>query len=497
MRSWMIKIGLTKPYESNFSTSRHVEVNRANSRARVCHIVATTEGGTWMFEQLRELRDKHGYDVTAIVSGDRGRLIDRLRSENIPFHVVNFRPGFGSPWTLLQLPIAVLRLARILRRERFDVVQTHVFATMMIGRPAAWLADVPARLAMIAGPFQLEAHTSRWIDRATWWMDTTLIPSCEESVRLCREMGIPDERLSLIYYTPDHRRFDPARTVSSNMRKRFGWPESTMVVGMIAYFYPRLSKSRWIPEYAHGRGVKGHDDLINAAAIVLKQFPDAKFLLVGSGWTADGDKYQEEMKTMVRRFGLSDRVIFAGFQENVNGILRELNVAVQASLSENLGGTTEALLMECALVATRVGGMVDTDKDGETGVLVNASDPSDLARGIIQLLSDPQRARALGTAGRKAMLERFTLDHTVSELANLYERLLAKENERRMIFYPLVVVWRLLLAAPVFAYVAFRLFVVDMFWPIYIPAYLAVAQALLIRACYVPIRLLVYVLKLI
>ena len=450
-----------------------------------------------MFEQLRELRDKHGYDVTAIVSGDRGRLIDRLRSENIPFHVVNFRPGFGSPWTLLQLPIAVLRLARILRRERFDVVQTHVFATMMIGRPAAWLADVPARLAMIAGPFQLEAHTSRWIDRATWWMDTTLIPSCEESVRLCREMGIPDERLSLIYYTPDHRRFDPARTVSSNMRKRFGWPESTMVVGMIAYFYPRLSKSRWIPEYAHGRGVKGHDDLIKAAAIVLKQFPDAKFLLVGSGWTADGDKYQEEMKTMVRRFGLSDRVIFAGFQENVNGILRELNVAVQASLSENLGGTTEALLMECPLVATRVGGMVDTVKDGETGVLVNASDPSDLARGIIQLLSDPQRAHALGTAGRKAMLERFTLDHTVSELANLYERLLAKENERRMIFYPLAVVWRLLLAAPVFAYVAFRLFVVDMFWPIYIPAYLAVAQALLIRACYVPIRLLVYVLKLI
>src|SRR5260370_15901557 len=266
---------------------------------------------------------------------------------------------------------------------------------------------------------------------------------------------------------------------------------------MIAYFYPRLSKSRWIPEYAHGRGVKGHEDLINAAAIVLKQFPEAKFLLVGSGWTAEGDKYQEEMRTMVRRLCLSDRVVFAGFQENVNGLLRELDVAVQASLSENLGGTAEALLMECPLVVTRVGGMVDTVKDGVTGILVNPSDPGDLARAMIQLLSDPQKARALGIACRRSMLERCTLDHTVSALAKLYERLLAKENKRRTIFYPLVFVWRLLLAAPVFAYVAFRLFVVDMFWPVYVPAYRAVAVGLMLRASYIPIRALVYVWKLI
>ena len=460
-------------------------------------MVATTEGGTWMFEQLRELREKHGFDVAAIISGDRGRLVDKLRLENIPFHVVNFRPGFGSPWTLLQLPLAVLRLARLLRRERFDVVQTHVFATMMIGRPAAWLAGVPVRLAMIAGPFQLEAHTSRWIDRATWWMDTNLIPSCDESVQLCREIGIPDERLSLIYYTPDQTKFDPAQTVPANIREQFGWPADTMVVGMVAYFYPRLSKSRWVPDYVHGRGVKGHEDLINAAAIVVKQFPDARFLLIGSGWTADGDKYQEEMKAMVRKLGLSDHVVFAGFQENVNGILRELNVAVQASLSENLGGTSEALLMECPLVVTRVGGMVDTVKDGETGAVVNPSDPEDLARGITQLLNDPERARALGSAGRRLVLERFTLERTASDLADLYERLLVKENKRWTIPYPIVFVWRLLLAAPVFVYVAFRLFAVDMFVPIYVPAYLAVAQALLIRALYLPIRVLVYVLRLI
>jgi len=457
-------------------------------------MVATTEGGTWMFEQLRELRNKHGFEVAAIVSGDRGKLIDKLRSENIPFHVFNFRPGFGSPRALLQLPLAVLRLARFLRRERFDVVQTHVFATMMIGRPAAWLADVPVRLAMIAGPFQLEAHTSRWIDRATCWMETMLIAACEKSAQLCREIGIPKDRLSLIYYTPDERKFDPAKTKMARIREQFGWPPGTPVIGMIAYFYPRLTKSRWIPEYAQDRGVKGHEDLINAAVIVVKRFPNAKFLLVGSGWTAAGDQYQEEMKAMARKSGLEDSIIFTGFHENVNGLLRELDVAVQASISENLGGTAEALLMERPLVATRVGGMVDTVKDRETGLLVNPSDPDDLARAIIQLLSDPPKARALGQAGRKLMLERFTLDHTASELAELYERLLTRENRRRRFYSPFVFGWRLVLAAPVFAHIAFRLFMIDMFVPLYLPAYLAVLRGLLIRACYVPVQVLFHAL---
>lgn len=457
-------------------------------------MVATTEGGTWMFEQLRELRDRHGFEVAAIVSGDRGRLIDKLRSENIPFHVVNFRPGFGSPWTLLQLPLAVLRVAALLRRERFDVVQTHVFATMMIGRPAAWLAAAPVRLAMIAGPLQLEAPTCQWVDRATWWMETALIPSCEKSVELCRAIGIPADRLALIYYTPDPKKFDPGQTPPANIRQQFGLAPDSKLVGMVAYFYPRLPKSGWVPDYIHNHGPKGHDDLIEAAAIVLKDFPETKFVLVGSGWTEAGDRYQEEMKALVRKLGIQDSVIFAGFQENVNGILQELDIAVQASLSENLGGTAEALLMECPLVVTRVGGMVDTVKDGQTGLVVNRADPKDLARALTDLLGNPEKARALGIAGRKLMLERFTLDRTAAELAELYQRLLTK-NRRRTFAYPFIFLWRLVIAAPVFAYLAFRLFVIDLFLPIYLPAYMGLLKGQAIRAFYVLLRPGFYVLK--
>jgi hypothetical protein len=78
--------------------------------------------------------------------------------------------------------------------------------------------------------------------------------------------------------------------------------------------------------------------------------------------------------------------------------------------------------MACPTVATRVGGMVDSVIDGETGILVAPEDPVDLARGIRILLRDPEYARRLGKAGRELMLSRFTLTTTAPALAALYRR---------------------------------------------------------------------------
>jgi hypothetical protein len=187
--------------------------------------------------------------------------------------------------------------------------------------------------------------------------------------------------------------------------------------------------------------------------------------------------------------GLQQSVVFAGYHAEVSGILSEVDVAVQASLDENLGGTLEALLMERPLVATRVGGMVDTVRDGETGVLVNPSDPDDLARGILRLLRDPERARALGRAGRALILERFTLARTAEDLAELYTRLLSTEKKRREFYNPLVSLWRLAVAAPLLTWLAFRLIVVDTYLPVYLPLHVARVRAVPVRLYYLAVRL--------
>ena len=426
---------------------------------KVCYIAATTEGAAWLFEQLRDLRDRYGYDVSAILSGDKGTLVDRFRAAAIPTHAVNF--DFTSDADLLSLPRKVVELTRLLRRERFDVIQTHLFHSMVLGRVAAWFADVPTRFSMIAGPFHLEAYTPRWIDRYTCWIDTTTIASCEYTQTLYRRMGVPRERLAVVYYGPDETKFDPSTTIPANLHAEFGWPPDTPLVGMVAYFYPALHRNRWTPPSVQGHSVKSQEDLIRAALLVLREFPRAKFLLVGSGWEEGGRAYLTRMQALVAELGLEQSVIFTGFRTDVAAVLLAINVAVQPSLSENLGGTIESLLMECPTVATRIGGMTDSILDGATGILVNPSDPDSLAEGILRLLRNPSIAKQYGTAGRQRMLAKFTLRRTVDDLADLYMRKCSAQRAgyRRRVIGIRFVIGSLLCLLIVLRYVVFDAYI--------------------------------------
>lgn len=435
--------------------------SRAGKAVRVCHVAATTEGATWMLEQLRELRNRHGYDVTAVVSGEHGLLVDRLHQANIPTFAFDFE--FSSVSDLIRLPGKIFKLARFLRREQFDVVQTHLFHSMIIGRIAGWLADVPVRLSMIAGPYHLEAATPRWIDGATAWMDTVIIGSCRFTIGLYRSLGVPARRLSLIYYGPDHRAFDPAHTPPADIRDEFRWPETTPVIGMIAYFYAVRPASHWAPPALHNRAVKGHEYLIRAVPAIRREFPDVKVVLVGEGWEEGGRAHMDAMRALVCELGLLNVVYFAGFRNDVPGLLRAFDISVQPSLNENLGGTIESLLMARPTVATRVGGMPDSVREGVTGFLVEPADPNALAQGILRLLRNPAQARALGEAGRRLMLQRFTLDRTVDELHTLYRRRLYRRGRRRRGYRSLVSLVRVGALAPVSAYLAVRLVVFERF----------------------------------
>jgi hypothetical protein len=130
-----------------------------------------------------------------------------------------------------------------------------------------------------------------------------------------------------------------------------------------------------------------------------------------------------------------------------------------------------------------VGGLVDAVKDNETGILVRPSDPEDLARGILELLRDPSRAKAMGQAGRELMLQRFTLSHTVNDLASLYQQLSSNVRFRRR-YNPLVSAFRMLIGAPVFVYMVFRMVIVDIYLPIYFQIVKARLMALSLHAFY-------------
>ena len=94
----------------------------------------------------------------------------------------------------------ILRLARLLRRERIDVVHSHIFPLLVFARIAAWLARMPIRVSMIPGPYHLGAEPLRRVDRATLWTDHRVVAGCEHTNRIYAGLGVAQQRRETIYY---------------------------------------------------------------------------------------------------------------------------------------------------------------------------------------------------------------------------------------------------------------------------------------------------------
>lgn len=397
---------------------------------RIVQMAGIAENGDWLISICRELRAQ-GDDVAAIIGAPEGVVAARLHEAGVPFQSLSlsFAPQRGRTMRLLvyavRLPWAVIRLARFFRRERVDIVHTHVFNTMIIGRLAAWLARVPYRVSMVPGPLHLEAPFTRWADRLTWWMDHTVIAGSRWTYERYQALGLHAPRLQCVSYGADAARFDPALADAARIRQSLRAAPDDPLIGLVAYFYP--PRDDWqTPPALRGRGVKGHEDLIEAARIVREQWPRARVLLVGGGWGAAGERHLEQLKARCAADGLGDAILFLGRRNDVRDILAALDVAVQCSLSENYGGTIEALLMARPTVATRVGGMPEVIRHGETGLLVPPGDPPALAAAIIELLNDRPRARAMAEAGRQLALEKFQIAGTAAGIGALYDQRLAR-----------------------------------------------------------------------
>jgi glycosyltransferase involved in cell wall biosynthesis len=390
-------------------------------RIRIAQVAGVWNSSDWFVGLCRDLTAR-GYDVVAVIDDRPGDLAARLDAAAIRCHrlAMTFATGLDRarlPIYATKIPLAAIRLARILRREKIDIVHSHVFASVIVARLAAMLARV-RHVAGIPGPRHLEAHLTRIVDRRTWWMDDVTIAGCRYTRDLYTALGASDDRLECIYYGADAARFDPARADPAAARRALGIADGVPLVALVAHFYPPMRGAQ-TPPHTMGRGPKGHEDFLAAAQIVAERFPEARFVIAGNGVVAAGEAYRRHLMEGCT----NDRVLFAGHVDDVVSLLAAADVAVQCSLTENLGGTIEALLMERPVVATRVGGMPESVRDGQTGLLVPASDPAALAAAIVRLLEHGDEAAAFGCAGRKLMLERFTAARTADDVAGVYRRL--------------------------------------------------------------------------
>ncbi|MFP3939160.1 MAG: glycosyltransferase family 4 protein [Thermoanaerobaculia bacterium] len=307
----------------------------------------------------------------------------------------------------------VLELARYLRRHRIEVVHATNLYANVFAVAAGRLAGTPVVLASVVDLGHTWTPTLERAQRLVCRLADGVVVNARAVGRRLRDEGWAPERLHVIHNGVEARE-RPAGPGSVELREELGIPAGAPLVGVVS----RLSA--W----------KGVEHFVNAAALVARDHPEARFLVVG-GPNVGQDAYVEELWRRTAALGLEERTVFTGFRTDVPKILPELTISVQPSLSEGLSNVIlESMASGLPMVVTDVGGNPELIRDGVDGLVVPPADPPALAAAIGRLLADPERARAMGRSARRSASERFSLDEMVERTLALYRQLLDRPRRR-------------------------------------------------------------------
>jgi glycosyltransferase involved in cell wall biosynthesis len=301
--------------------------------------------------------------------------------------------------------LAQLRFMRYLREHRVQVLHTYGLYPNLFAIPAARMAGVPVTIASVR---DMGAHASeihRKAQRLVCKMATCVLTNAEAVRGWLIEQGVAQRKIRVIRngIIPS----DLGLIADPTVREEFGIPADAPLIGAVCRLNP----------------VKGVDYLIEAAAVILRRHPQARFMIVG-----DGD-YKRHLVAHAERLGIDRSMIFTGFRTDAMRLVRAFDVSVLPSLSEGLSNTLmESMSAGLPVVATRVGGAAELVVDGVSGFLVEPRDAATLAERISGLIENCDAARRIGEAARRRMLEEFSMEQTVRQTEGLYCELMGKRS---------------------------------------------------------------------
>jgi len=313
-----------------------------------------------------------------------GVLEARARAEGLDVH--------GLPLAGDLSLRAALRLARLMRDTRPDVLHLHDPHALATGLLAARGAPRARAVATRRVDFPLRGPLSRWKYRAC----ARVIAVSRKIAEVLGAQGVAPERIRVVYEgVPDRAGAAGGAAALAEL----GVPAGCPVVGNVAALTDH----------------KDHETLVEAAARVRPRVPDARFVIVGDG------PLRPRLEALCRERGLIDRCVFAGFRHDLDRLFPAFTVFCLSSHMEGLGTSLlDAMAFSLPVVATAAGGIPEAVEDGVTGRVVPVRDPAALADALVEVLANPEKARALGAAGRRRFAERFTAERMVDETLAAY-----------------------------------------------------------------------------
>jgi glycosyltransferase involved in cell wall biosynthesis len=340
------------------------------------------------------VRTADGYDVVHVAAGPP----TALAKDDLLQHMGTFADVLRAQWTA----------------ERPDVVHAHFWMSGLASVQAAAPLGLPVlqtfhALGSVKRRHQGAADTSPEqridLERGLCADVDHVVATCSDEVFELRRLGLSSDRVSIVPCGVDTAVFTPRGPVA----RRSGRPR-LLVLG-------RLVER------------KGQEDAVRALAAV----PDAELVVVGGPPVdeLDDDPEVQRLRGIAAELGVGDRLVFAGAvpRADVPGWIRSADVVLAVPWYEPFGITPlEAMACGRPVVATAVGGLVDTVVDGGTGVLVPPRDPAALGEALAALLADDERRVAYGAAGVKRARERYRWSRVVADTDAVYRSVLTARS---------------------------------------------------------------------
>lgn len=303
------------------------------------------------------------------------------------------------------LPV-VERLATRMRQRKIDAVVTVGAGDKMFwGRLAARRANVPVVLSAI--------HSTGWPD-GIGRLNRMLTPITDAFVavaenhrrHLIDRERFPESKVVLVPNGIDVERFRFSAPGRASRRAEWGIAAEAPTVGLVAALRPE----------------KNHGSFLRVAAIVAQHLSDARFVLIGDG------PERPSIERQIDQSGLHRAVVMAGSRSDIVECLSALDLFLLTSKMEaSPVSILEALACERPVVATEVGSIAESVRDGSTGFLAAVDDDRALADGVLALLTDRVRREQFGRAGRELVRERGSL----ASMVGGYERLIEAIYDRK------------------------------------------------------------------
>lgn len=376
---------------------------------RILHILPDLNAGgaEMMLVRLVEAQRKTGgYEHRAISLRGFGRVGPLLEAQGVEVEAL----GLTS---LARLPRILLRLTRLIRAARPDVVHTWMYHSDLFGGLAARAAGIDrilwsVRIADIT-PEAGVARATLWIRRACARLSRRVparILYVAESARRPHEaLGYDPSKAVVVpngYAVPPER----SRGERLSIRRRTGLPEDALLVGSAG----RFNNQKDFPTF------------IRAAALLAPEFPNARFVLMGRQL----DAANVELGGLIRQIGHQDRFLLLGERSDIGDCLAALDVFCLHSIQEGFPNVVaEAMAQGTPCVVTDVGDAALLV--GETAEAVAPRSPDLLAASLRELLAaDPAEREARGRAARSRIEEHFSIEAVAARYAAVYREVIAR-----------------------------------------------------------------------